>query len=89
MEAKPRAGDNMGDMADMLIDQFWDIDHEQDEDGYEPVWPRTGVTCRCCGRKELTWRKRDNKWRLHDQRGIHVCPVNPIAKAVDKTIQDV
>ncbi len=78
----------MGEMADMLLDQMWDEYGEEPEDGDGP--PQRTKTCRMCGRTGLTWALRNDKWRLHDERGMHVCPVKPlnepIVKDVPKTV---
>lgn len=73
----------MGEMADMLLDQMWDgHDDEMDEDG--PPYPVTTKTCRMCGRSGLVWALRNDKWRLHDERGMHVCPVKPLNEPLAK-----
>lgn len=61
----------MGEQADILIDQMWDFDPRDEE-------PIATKTCRCCGKTGLHWDMLNSKWRLHDNRGIHVCPVNPL-----------
>ena len=79
----------MGDMADMLIDTFGDVD-EHGLDGYDNVYydnstgryrsycQKTTKTCRCCGATGLTWGLDDGKWRLFNDKGIHKCQVNPL-----------
>jgi len=70
----------MGDMADYILSSI-DYGHDYisgyDEDEHEPPL-RHDKTCRCCGRKGLQWGQRNGKWRLFDNRGIHVCKVNPL-----------
>lgn len=45
-------------------------------DGWEQ--PNSDKTCRCCGRTDLHWDERNGQWRLFDNRGIHVCKINPL-----------
>jgi hypothetical protein len=35
-------------------------------------------TCKCCGKTGLTWAQLDGKWRLHEGRELHNCPINPL-----------
>ncbi len=76
----------MGEFADMLIDQMWDLTDEDLADGEE--WygtvGRWNKVCRCCGRGGLVWEMRNDKWRLHDQRGLHACSVNPLREPLAK-----
>lgn len=70
----------MGEMTDMLIEQMWDLSDEDHMDA-EEWWGTVGrwnKICRCCGRSNLTWELKNEKWRLCDERGIHVCPVTPL-----------
>ncbi len=48
-----------------------------DEQGYEYQYQRSTKTCRCCGSVNLHWEMVDGKWLLHDNEGVHNCPVNP------------
>ncbi len=43
-----------------------------------------GVKCRCCGKDGLRWGTRNDKWRLHDGRGMHVCPMRPLREPLAK-----
>jgi len=36
------------------------------------------VSCRCCGKSGLLWRKVSGKWLLHEGDVIHDCPVSPL-----------
>jgi hypothetical protein len=66
----------MGDMADYYLEQaMFDDELSSLEETAEYV---SNVTCRLCGRKNLHWRQRNDKWRLFDNRGIHVCKIHPI-----------
>lgn len=68
----------MGDMADFTLESIeWSIyNGYEDDDGYEQ--PINTKTCKCCGRSGLHWALRKDKWRLHDDRGLHMCSVNPL-----------
>ena len=70
----------MGDAADMVLESidysiyngYWEGDDDRETSFHNLK------KCRCCGRDNLFWKKRNNKWRLFDRRGIHVCSVNPL-----------
>ena len=66
----------MGEMADYYIEQYYD--HYDNYDCVEEYEPLPTKTCRCCGRTGLKWGYVDDKWRLFDGRGIHVCKINPL-----------
>lgn len=70
----------MGDIADMLIDQMWDDLDRDDWDDEPPAqyWKK----CRCCGQEGLHWNQIDGKWRLCNDDGLHMCPVNPLVNRV-------
>jgi len=69
----------MGDMADYTLDSIeFDSNPYSEQNGeWEAPLKRT-IVCRCCHRAGLEWGERNGKWRLFDDRGIHVCPVNPL-----------
>lgn len=58
---------HMGDMADMINDDFEDW----------PTMPnvKRAVTCRDCKKRGLHWEKDGRKWRLHDAKGPHQCKI--------------
>ena len=63
----------MGEFADMLVDQMWDRDSlEQDDQEDEGPFCVT-KTCRYCGEGGMVWGMTTKGWRLHDDKGIHVC----------------
>jgi hypothetical protein len=62
-------------------DYFANIMYDEEAGIYEgPFSSSAGKTCRCCGRAGLYWKKRLGKWRLHDGRGVHRCPQNPLTE---------
>lgn len=73
-----------GEMAQFALDQAMDAmemdpDELEQEDG--PTNPVSTKTCRACGKTDLHWEDRAGKWRLCDERGVHVCPVKPLPKS--------
>lgn len=70
-------------MADMLIDQMWDLTDEEHMDG-EEWWGTVGrynKICRCCKAANLRWGDLNGKWRLFgpDDK-VHVCAVKPLVE---------
>jgi len=59
----------MGDMADMLMIQGYEmwLDGELDES------PRSDLICKYCGAKYFWWGIHNEKWRLFNDEGVHLC----------------
>ncbi len=63
----------MGEMADMLTEQYDDDwEHEQDDRA-------EGVRCKYCGRHGFQWSKTEFGWRLMTPRTgqLHTCKKHP------------
>lgn len=90
---------DMGEMADLLLEQMWDEDgggctsyddivYEEETDSYYgPERHRRPPTCRYCSKKNLLWMKIKERWFLHEQDGnIHDCPKNPLSLTLLKEL---
>jgi len=74
----------MGEYADYCINQihdsYWDLEDEFDGPLSSSIpisRDRDNKVCRCCGKNGLHWKQVDNKWLLHNDKGIHECEKNP------------
>lgn len=67
----------MGEMADYTLESI-EYGMYSEDDGYDERQDISDKMCRYCGRTGLRWGLRNEKWRLFDNRGIHVCKINPL-----------
>lgn len=52
-----------------------------DELGYEiPSGRKKELVCKFCNKKNLNWKKQNDKWRMFEGDKLHVCPVNPLVE---------
>ena len=55
--------------------ETWDrlIGGEEQDGGYS--YPRPTKICNKCGTSQLSWRRKEGKWKLYDEHinGFHIC----------------
>jgi len=77
---------DMGEMADMLLDQ---IDEWEPEDWWES--PRRILRCRQCGKRDLNWQNIKGIWTMFEPSGkVHICggyePPLEVLKEIAKNV---
>ena len=72
----------MGEYADMAIAEGmareeWDDVHPEDSDEGCPIafigFPPQEITCRRCGKADLSWGHHTGSWRLYEKGELHKC----------------
>ena len=76
----------MGDMADMLIEQGFDMMLDGECDPYDGGYSEPRTVCKFCKKRELHWEETGSGWRLFNSSGVmHSCNSHKAKPAIRRT----